>query len=72
MGSITLVSHRLFQEGAANQIIVLNEGKIVESGSHENLLVRIVGVLPLEIDNGAESEFGRFAMVAGGGWDGNG
>jgi ATP-binding cassette, subfamily B, bacterial len=39
MGKICiLVSHRLFQEGVADQVIVLNEGEIVESGSYENLL----------------------------------
>jgi ABC-type multidrug transport system fused ATPase/permease subunit len=33
-----LVSHRIFRQSVANQIVVLNDGQIVESGSPEHLV----------------------------------
>ena len=35
-----MVAHRLSTVRKANKIIVLDNGKIVESGSHENLIAK--------------------------------
>ncbi|MFI0446047.1 thiol reductant ABC exporter subunit CydC [Actinomadura sp. 6N118] len=39
-GTLILVTHRLAALGAADEVIVLDRGKVVQRGRHENLLAR--------------------------------